>query len=153
MPSFDVVIGHYTLVPNPFWGGVGFPLAVLGVLAVFPWVERWLSGDRRVHNLLDRPRDAPNRTAFGVAFLTFVFMVFAFGAADRAYVLFGVSYETLLNVFRVAIWVVPVALFVIVRRLCRELQQADVIEIEREGAEDEAEQQERAMREQGEPVI
>ena len=25
MPGFDVVVGHYTLVPNPFWGGVLFP--------------------------------------------------------------------------------------------------------------------------------
>ena len=25
MPSFDVTIGHFTLVPNPFWGGVAVP--------------------------------------------------------------------------------------------------------------------------------
>ena len=36
----------------------------------FPWVERRLTGDRSVHNLADRPRDAPSRTAFGVAFLS-----------------------------------------------------------------------------------
>jgi hypothetical protein len=28
---------------------------VLAVLAAFPWVERRLTGDGRVHNLLDRP--------------------------------------------------------------------------------------------------
>ncbi len=33
MPSFDLTIGHCTLVPNPFWGGVLFPLVVLAVLA------------------------------------------------------------------------------------------------------------------------
>ena len=27
VPSFDLTIGHYTLVPNPFWGGAAFPLA------------------------------------------------------------------------------------------------------------------------------
>ena len=31
MPGFDVTIGDYTLVPNPFWGGVLFPLVVFGV--------------------------------------------------------------------------------------------------------------------------
>ena len=36
MPSFDVTIGHYTLVPNPFWGGALFPLMVLSVLARSP---------------------------------------------------------------------------------------------------------------------
>ena len=44
-------------------------------MASFPWIERRLSGDRAVHNLADRPRDAPTRTAFGLAFLTFVFLV------------------------------------------------------------------------------
>ena len=33
MPGFDVAIGHYTLVPNPFWGGALFPLVVFGVLS------------------------------------------------------------------------------------------------------------------------
>ncbi|MBV9049352.1 MAG: cytochrome bc complex cytochrome b subunit, partial [Solirubrobacterales bacterium] len=89
MPSFDVTISHFTLVPNPFWGGVLFPLVVLVVLASFPWVERRLTGDRGVHNLADRPRDAPNRTAFGVAFMTWVFLIFVFGAADRIFVLTG----------------------------------------------------------------
>jgi ubiquinol-cytochrome c reductase cytochrome b subunit len=128
MPSFDVVIGHYTLVPNPFWGGVAFPLLVLAVLASFPWVERRLNRDRAVHNLLDRPREAPNRTAFGAAFLTWIFLIFAFGASDRVYVLFGLSYETLLTVFRIAIWVVPVVLFFLVRRLCHDLQHAEEIQ-------------------------
>ena len=38
MPGFEVVIGDYTLVPNPFWGGALFPLVVLGVLVAWPWV-------------------------------------------------------------------------------------------------------------------
>ena len=153
MPSFDVVIGHYTVIPNPFWGGVAFPLVVLAVLAAFPWVERRLTGDRTVHNLADRPRQAPNRTAFGVAFLSWIFLVFVFGAADRLYVLFGVSYETLLTVFRVAIWVVPALAFLIVRRLCRELQHADRVEHERELAEQEAARQEAELMRRREPVI
>ncbi|MGH2864609.1 MAG: cytochrome bc1 complex cytochrome b subunit [Solirubrobacteraceae bacterium] len=153
MPSFDVVIGHYTVIPNPFWGGVAFPLVVVAVLASFPWVERRLTRDHAVHNLLDRPREAPTRTAFGVAFLSWIFLIFIFGAADRLYVLFGVSYETLLTVFRVAIWVVPVILFVLVRRLCRELQRSDAIEIERESAEQAGDREEAALRERREPVI
>ena len=153
MPSFDVVIGHYTLVPNPFWGGAGFPLFVLLVLAVFPWVERRLTGDRLAHNLLDRPRDAPTRTAFGVAFLGWVFLIFVFGAADRVYVLWGISYETLLNVFRVAIWVLPLGAFFLVRRLCRELQASERIELERERAEAEAAQVEAELQAQARPVV
>ncbi len=138
MPGFDVVIGRYTVIPNPFWGGVVFPLFVLGVLACFPWVERRFTHDRAVHNLLDRPRQAPNRTAFGVAFLTWIFSIFAFGASDRVYVLFGLRYETLLTVFRIGIWIVPIVLFFVVRRLCRELQHAEEIQVESELAAREA---------------
>ena len=84
MPSFDVTIGHFTLIPNPFWGGVLFPLVVLVVPGLDPVAERRLTGDRGLHNLADRPRDAPGRTAFGVAFLSWVFLIFIFGAADRS---------------------------------------------------------------------
>ena len=66
MPSWDLTIGDYTLVPNPFWGGVLFPLVVFGFLYLWPLLERRLTGDRRFHNLLDRPRDAPVRTAIGL---------------------------------------------------------------------------------------
>lgn len=72
-----------------------------------------------------------------------------FGAADRLYVLFGVSYETLLSVFRIAIWVVPPILFVLARRLCRELQHADRIEAEQERAIREAVREEARTRAEG----
>ena len=150
MPSFDVTIGHYTLIPNPFWGGILFPGVVVGVLGAFPWIERRLTGDRGVHNLADRPRDAPTRTAFGVAFLTWVFLVFVFGAADRLFVLFGLSYNVQLFVFRVGIWVVPLLLFFITRRVCRERVAAEGITKERERAEREAEAEE--YRRSGAPV-
>ncbi|MGH2844275.1 MAG: hypothetical protein ACRDKL_11945, partial [Solirubrobacteraceae bacterium] len=145
MPSFDVTVGHFTLIPNPFWGGVAFPLVVLVVLAAFPWVEARLTRDRTAHNLADRPRDAPNQTAFGFAFLSWIFLIFAFGAADRILVLWGLGYNTQLNMFRVAIWVIPFLLFLLVRRICRELQASDRIEADRASAEERAEQHERAL--------
>jgi ubiquinol-cytochrome c reductase cytochrome b subunit len=138
MPSFDVTVGHYTLVPNPFWGGALFPLVVLVVLAAIPWAERRLTRDVGFHNLLERPRDAPNRTAFGVAFFTWVLLIFIFGGADRVYVLFGLSYELQLLIFRIAVWVLPAALFFLTRRICRGLQAADRIDAEQERAEREA---------------
>jgi ubiquinol-cytochrome c reductase cytochrome b subunit len=138
VPSFDVVIGGYTVVPNPFWGGALFPLVVLVVLALWPWAERRLTGDRAFHNVLDRPRDAPGRTAAGVAFLLWVFLIFVAGAADRVYVLFGLSYVAQIWFFRVAVWVLPAIAFVVVRRWCVSLQRAEAVELERARAEQEA---------------
>jgi ubiquinol-cytochrome c reductase cytochrome b subunit len=145
MPSFDVTIGHFDVIPNPFWGGVLFPLLVLILLASFPWIERRLTGDHRAHNIADRPRDAPNRTAFGVAFLSWVFLIFAFGAADRIFVLWGLDYDTQLYMFRIGMWVIPFLLFFGVRRWCRELQASDRIEAGREQAEEEAEEHQREL--------
>src|SRR5207302_554221 len=92
VPGFDLTIGKYTLVPNPFWGGILFPTVVMAVLMLWPWAERRLTGDHAIHNVLDRPRDAPGRTAFGVAFLAWVFLVFVAGSADRAQVFFQLPY-------------------------------------------------------------
>src|SRR5204862_5306235 len=52
VPSFDVTIGDYTLIPNPFWGGILFPTLVFGFLYAWPAIERRRTGDHAQHNLL-----------------------------------------------------------------------------------------------------
>jgi ubiquinol-cytochrome c reductase cytochrome b subunit len=121
VPSFDLTIGSYTLVPNPFWGGVLFPLLVFGFLALWPWAERTFTGDRGYHNLLQRPRENPWRTAIGAAVVTWVFLIFMAGSADRVDVWLGISYTAQIWVYRVAIWVVPVLVGVAAKRACEEL--------------------------------
>ena len=131
VPSFDVTIGHYTLVPNAFWGGALFPLFVFLVLFAWPSLERRVTGDYAFHNLLDRPRDAPWRTAIGVAFFTWIFVVFLAGAADRMFVLFGLSYQGQVWAFRVLVWVLPVAVLFVTKRVCEELLRGEVVEVRR----------------------
>jgi ubiquinol-cytochrome c reductase cytochrome b subunit len=138
VPSFDVTIGSYTLVPNPFWGGALFPLLVMLVMLFWPAVERRVTGDHGVHNVLDRPRDAPTRTAFGMAFFSWVFLIFFAGAADRVYLFLGWSYQTQIWIYRVLVVVLPLVVFFITRTICRELLESDRIEAEREVAEAEA---------------
>jgi ubiquinol-cytochrome c reductase cytochrome b subunit len=138
MPGFDVTIGDYTVVPNPFWGGALFPLVVLLVLAVYPWAERRITGDHGIHNVLDRPRDAPGRTAFGSAFLTWVFLIFFAGSADRIYLFLNWSYSAQIWIYRALVFIAPVVVFLLVRRICRELQAADRVEAIQEEAEEEA---------------
>jgi ubiquinol-cytochrome c reductase cytochrome b subunit len=122
MPHFDVVIGGYTLIPNPFWGGVLFPGVVFGFLYLWPAIERRWLGDREPHNLLDRPRDNPLRTAIGAALFAWVATVFFAGAADRAFVQFGVSYEGQLWGYRAAVVVVPILAFLLTKRVCERLR-------------------------------
>jgi ubiquinol-cytochrome c reductase cytochrome b subunit len=139
VPSFDVVIANRTVVPNPFWGGALFPLFILILLLAWPWVERRFTGDRRFHNVLDRPRDAPWRTAIGAAVWVWVVLVFMAGSADRVLVWLGLSYELQITLYRIAVFVVPLAVLFIVHRLCLALQRAEEIEREQELAEEEAE--------------
>ena len=63
------------------WLGRTWTLAVLVPLALvtvflalvlaYPFIEGWITGDHRDHHLLDRPRNAPTRTAIGVAGIAF----------------------------------------------------------------------------------
>jgi ubiquinol-cytochrome c reductase cytochrome b subunit len=121
VPGFDVTIGHYTLVPNAFWGGALFPLVVFAILFFWPNIERRVTGDRAFHNLLDRPRDVPWRTALGAAMFSWLAIVLLVGASDRLFVWLGISYVAQIWVFRGLVVVGPIATFVFVRRFCEEL--------------------------------
>jgi quinol---cytochrome-c reductase cytochrome b subunit len=138
MPGWDLVIGNYTLVPNPFWGGVLFPGVVFGFLFLWPLLERRFTHDRRSHNVLDRPREAPARTAIGMGVLTWVFLVFLAGSADRVAVLFWFDYRTQIWIYRVLIWVLPPVVALIAHRVCIELQRGERVERRRRRAELEA---------------
>jgi ubiquinol-cytochrome c reductase cytochrome b subunit len=131
MPGWDFTIGHFTVVPNPFWGGVLFPLVVFGFLFAWPLLERRLTGDRRFHNLADRPRDAPWRTAVGLGFFTWVLLIFLAGASDRVFVYVNVSYGAQIWFYRVASFVLPVVAGWIAYRVCVELKEGERVDRER----------------------
>jgi ubiquinol-cytochrome c reductase cytochrome b subunit len=78
-----------------------------------------------VHHLLDRPRDAPGRTAAGAAIFSFVATIFVAGSADRIFVSFGISYQRQVWLFRIAAIVVPIVVFAVVRSIARELRDDD----------------------------
>jgi ubiquinol-cytochrome c reductase cytochrome b subunit len=139
VPGFDVTVGKYTVVPNPLWGGLIFPTLVFAVLFIWPFAERRLTRDRAFHNVLNRPRDAPWRTAFGAGFLTFVLVGFFAGSMDRAYVSYGFSYSTQVWVYRALLVAAPIVVTWITHRICLGLQRSDAIDDEREAAEEEAE--------------
>jgi hypothetical protein len=71
MPAWELnFLGHtVTLsVLIPFIVPLG---VILGGAALWPFFERWATGDNLAHHVNDRPRDAPVRTATGVAAMVF----------------------------------------------------------------------------------
>ncbi len=138
VPSIDVTIGRYTLIPNAFWGGAAFPLVVIGFLYLWPWLERRFTGDHSFHNVLDRPRDAPVRTAIGIGMIVWVVLVFVAGSADRVNVLLNLTYTTQIWFYRVAVFVGPIVAGLVAYRVCKELQAGEEVAAERHRAEAEA---------------
>lgn len=65
VPSWELYVFGHT-VSAVLWGVLGI-LAALMVIVAWPGLERRLTGDDAHHNLLQRPRDAPVRTAIGAA--------------------------------------------------------------------------------------
>ncbi|HEX4761001.1 MAG TPA: cytochrome b N-terminal domain-containing protein, partial [Thermoleophilaceae bacterium] len=126
MPPFEPRIGGFTIVPNPFWGGALFPLVVFGVMYSWPWFERRVTKDYRQHDLLDRPRDNPWRTAVGAAFFTWVFEVFFAGVSDRIFYRLGIDYEAQVWFWRFALWILPILVYLLVKRICEELRATEV---------------------------
>ncbi|SDT40314.1 ubiquinol-cytochrome c reductase cytochrome b subunit [Friedmanniella luteola] len=105
------------------------PLAVIGtsslVLASYPFLESRVTGDRRDHRLLDRPRDVPTRTALGVAGVTVYVVLWAAGSADLVATQFRVSFEGVIWTLRAALLVGPLVAGLVTRQVCATLRAAD----------------------------
>ncbi len=125
MPNFEPVIAGHTVLPNPFWGGALFPLVVFGVMYSWPALERRFTGDRRRHDLLDRPRDRPTRTAIGAAFLSWVVIIFAVGSTDRLFFRLHIPYTAMIDFWRVGVWVLPIIIFFLTRSAARALKRSE----------------------------
>ncbi|MFJ5303207.1 cytochrome bc complex cytochrome b subunit [Streptomyces sp. NPDC088350] len=124
MPGWEITFwGHTLALDNliPLTAGVGFFLA----LGVYPFIESWVTRDRREQNLLDRPRNRPVRTALGVAWLSF-YLVSLIGAGnDIIAVRLHVPVESVTWVVRIGLLVVPVVTYSVAKRIALGLQRGD----------------------------
>lgn len=126
MPRLEFVIaGHYTISLNVLIPAVIILGLIFTVLGVYPFIEQWATGDKSYHNTLDRPRNAPVRTGFGFAGVTFYGVLWLAGANDVISHVFEISLYTTTWIFRVAFFVAPVIAFVVARRICLGLQRKD----------------------------
>ena len=88
-------------------------------------LEGWITGDKREHHILDRPRNAPMRTAFGVAWITEYMVLLVAGGNDLFATHFHLSINTITWACRILFFVGPVIAFTITKRWCLGLQRAD----------------------------
>jgi ubiquinol-cytochrome c reductase cytochrome b subunit len=104
---------------------LGVVTAYLVVVALYPFIEGWITDDRREHHLLDRPRNTPTRTGIGVAGIVFYGVLWGAGSADLAATHFKLALESVVGFYQVTLLIGPAIAFTITRRVCLALQKKD----------------------------
>jgi ubiquinol-cytochrome c reductase cytochrome b subunit len=104
-------------------------LLPLGVIftgaALWPFLESWVTGDKREHHVNDRPRNAPTRTAIGIAVITFYGVLWLEGANDILAEHFDVALYTTTRIAQVTMFAAPVIAYILTKRICLGLQRKD----------------------------
>jgi ubiquinol-cytochrome c reductase cytochrome b subunit len=108
------------MVPTVVLPGILFTL-----LALYPFLEAKLTGDRGYHNILDRPRDKPVRTALGTMSITFYLVLLLAGGNDIIASIFHLSINEITYTLRAALFILPPIAYVVTKRFCLSLQRAD----------------------------
>ncbi|TDO43271.1 ubiquinol-cytochrome c reductase cytochrome b subunit [Kribbella sp. VKM Ac-2527] len=125
MPGFESHFWGITLSWNLIIPALLIPPAFVTLVALYPFIEEWITGDKREHHLLDRPRNMPTRTGIGAAFITFYGLLWVGGGNDLIATHFGVSLNNVTWFLRFAVFLGPVLAFWLTRRIAISLQRAD----------------------------
>jgi ubiquinol-cytochrome c reductase cytochrome b subunit len=124
-PPLESYIFGYTISWNILIPALIVPGILFTGMALYPFIESWITGDKREHHLLDRPRNAPNRTALGVMSITFMLVALINGGNDIIATTFDLTINQIMWFSRIGIFVLPPIAFVVTKRLCLSLQRAD----------------------------
>jgi ubiquinol-cytochrome c reductase cytochrome b subunit len=127
MPAWEIniPIGDGYVIPPIFWPTVVLP-GVLTMLPLFwPFIEARLNKDNKIHNLLQRPRDVPARTALGAMAVSFYVVLTLSGGNDVIANKFYISLNAMTWAGRIGVLVVPPLAYYVTYRICLGLQQHD----------------------------
>ena len=125
MPGFESTFWGITLSWNLIIPALLIPPAFVTLVALYPFIEAWITGDKREHHLLDRPRNMPTRTGIGAAFITFYGLLWIGGGNDLVATHFGISLNNVTWFLRFAVILGPIFAFWITRRIAISLQRSD----------------------------
>ncbi|MEZ5213130.1 MULTISPECIES: cytochrome bc1 complex cytochrome b subunit [unclassified Gordonia (in: high G+C Gram-positive bacteria)] len=123
MPPWEIYWGHYT-IPAIFWVVVVIGI-IFALLFSYPWIEKALTGDDVHHNLLQRPRDAPVRTAIGAMALAFYIILTVSCMNDIIALKFHISLNATTWMGRIGLLVVPPIVYFVTYRWAISLQRSD----------------------------
>jgi ubiquinol-cytochrome c reductase cytochrome b subunit len=122
---FEFEIFGYTLSLNVFIPSLVVMPLLYGIAGAYPFIESWVTGDKREHHLLDRPRNAPTRTGLGVMAISFYLILFFAAGNDLMAIKLGLSINHITRAFQVMLIVVPPLAYWVTKRICLSLQRRD----------------------------
>jgi ubiquinol-cytochrome c reductase cytochrome b subunit len=124
-PAWDINLpGDYT-IPALFWPTLVLPGILFTLLALYPIIERKLTGDTASHHLLQRPRDVPVRTSLGAMAIAFYMVLLLSGGNDVIAEKFDISLNAMTWIGRIGLIVLPPIVYVLTYRICLGLQKHD----------------------------
>jgi ubiquinol-cytochrome c reductase cytochrome b subunit len=123
-PAWEIYLGNW-MVPAVFWPSAFFLPAIIGLLAAYPAIERMFTKDNALHNLLQRPRDAPVRTSLGIMSLTFYGWLVLASGNDLVALAFNISLNAMTWIGRIGLLVLPPLAYLVTYRACIGLQRSD----------------------------
>ena len=95
------------------------------VMFTYPWIERWITRDNREHHVLDRPRNAPTRTAIGAAGFILYCVMWAAAGSDLIATHFHVALNDVTYWLRALFFIGPIIAFIVTKRVALALQRKD----------------------------
>jgi ubiquinol-cytochrome c reductase cytochrome b subunit len=123
-PGLEFVLWGYTWTFS-----ILIPLVVIGIFMMlvmfYPFIEAWVTGDKREHHIAERPRNAPTRTSIGAAGVTFYAVLWAGGASDVIATHFHLSIEGVTHSLQALVILGPIIAFLVSKRICLSLQKKD----------------------------
>ncbi|WP_214326639.1 cytochrome bc1 complex cytochrome b subunit [Nonomuraea sediminis] len=129
MPSWEINLfgtAHAGTLPLNVIIPALVPMGIIMTgLALYPFLERWVTGDKGEHHIVDRPRNNPHRTSIGMTAIAFYGVLWVMGANDEFSANFHISLNATTYAGRVAIFVVPVLTYIVTYRICLGLQRSD----------------------------
>ncbi|MGN6742927.1 MAG: cytochrome bc1 complex cytochrome b subunit [Amnibacterium sp.] len=99
--------------------------AFLAVVALYPFLEAWVTGDKREHHIADRPRNMPTRTGLGAAGVTFYAVLWAAASSDLIATHFKLSIEGVITTLQFTLVIGPFIAYFAAKRICLALQKKD----------------------------
>ena len=126
LPGFlEFELGGFTWSFNVFIGAILLIPILYTLAGAYPFLEAWVTGDKREHHVLDRPRNAPVRTGLGMMAISFYTLLFLAAGNDIMAIKLQLSINDITNLFRLLLLVVPPLVFWVTKRVCLSLQRHD----------------------------